>query len=163
MKEKGDEAVRRFTLQFDKAEINDLQVSEKEIDNAENFLSDELKQAINIAKTNIEKFHSAQLGSTEFVETMPGVQCWRKMVAIEKVGLYIPGGTAPLFSTILMLGVPAKLAGCKQIILCSPPDTRGKIKPTHFIYSENYWCYKNFQSGGCAGHCSDELWNRIYS
>src|SRR5213078_3754290 len=95
----------------------------------ENFLADDLKQAIVTAKNNIEKFHAAQLTRKEFVETMPGVRCWRKMVAIEKVGLYIPGGTAPLFSTILMLGVPAKLAGCKQIILCSPPDTEGKLNP----------------------------------
>jgi histidinol dehydrogenase len=148
VKEKGDEAVRKFTLQFDKADINDLRVSEKEIDDAENFLSTELKQAINIAKNNVEKFHSAQLGSTEFVETMPGVRCWRKAVAIEKVGLYIPGGTAPLFSTILMLGVPAKLAGCKQIILCSPPDKEGKLNAAILFTAKLVGVTKIFRVGG---------------
>src|SRR6266487_4461060 len=148
VKDKGDEAVRKFTLQFDKADINDLRVSEKEIEDAENFLSTELKQAINIAKNNVEKFHSAQLGSTEFVETMPGVRCWRKAVAIEKVGLYVPGGTAPLFSTILMLGVPAKLAGCKQIILCSPPDTEGKLNAAILFTAKLVGITKIFRVGG---------------
>ena len=148
VKDKGDEAVRRFTLQFDKADIGDLQISDKEINDAEDFLSDELKQAIATAKNNIEMFHRAQLGSTEFVETMPGVQCWRKMVAIEKVGLYIPGGTAPLFSTVLMLGVPAKLAGCKQIILCSPPDTGGKLNPLILFTAKLIGITKIFRVGG---------------
>src|SRR5438045_3858949 len=107
VKHDGDDAVRKFTLQFDKAELNDLQISDAEVDDAENFLAEELKQAILTAKNNIEKFHMVQLRHTESVETMPGVQCWRKSVAIERVSLYIPGGTAPLFSTILMLGVPA--------------------------------------------------------
>ena len=148
VKDKGDEAVRRFTLQFDKADIGDLQISDEEINDAEDFLSDELKQAIATAKNNIEMFHRAQLGSTEFVETMPGVQCWRKMVAIEKVGLYIPGGTAPLFSTVLMLGVPAKLAGCKQIILCSPPDTGGKLNPLILFTAKLIGITKIFRVGG---------------
>jgi len=130
VKQNGDEAVRKFTSQFDKVDLSDLRVSEREIDEAENILGDDLKQAIVTAKNNIEKFHAAQLTRKEFVETMPGVRCWRKMVAIEKVGLYIPGGTAPLFSTILMLGVPAKLAGCKQIILASPPVLSASGKPT---------------------------------
>src|SRR5438552_2514175 len=148
VEENGDEAVRRFTLQFDKADINDLRVADKDIDLAEKFLNDELKQAIITAKNNIEKFHQAQLGSTEFVETMPGVQCWRKMVAIEKVGLYIPGGTAPLFSTILMLGVPAKLAGCRQIILCSPPDAEGKLNPVILFTAKLIGVTKIFRVGG---------------
>src|SRR5262245_43746775 len=101
VKTNGDEAVRKFTLQFDKANINDLSVSDREIDEAAQSLSTELKQAIATAKNNIEKFHAAQLEKIEFVETMPGVQCWRRSTPIEKIGLYIPGGSAPLFSTIL--------------------------------------------------------------
>src|SRR5258708_8313025 len=127
VKTNGDEAVKKFTLQFDKGVVDDLKVGDEEIEEAEKGLPGELKRAIVTAKNNIEKFHAAQLKGTEFVETMPGVQCWRKTVAIEKPGLYIPGGTAPLFSTILMLGVPAKLAGCRQIFLCSPPDAEGKL------------------------------------
>jgi len=129
VKHGGDEAVRKFTLQFDKTELTDLQVTDAEIDDAENLLTEELKQAILLAKGNIEKFHGAQLRHVESVQTMPGVKCWRRSVAIERVGLYIPGGTAPLFSTILMLGIPAALAGCKQVVLCSPPDTDGKLHP----------------------------------
>ncbi len=148
VKANGDEAVRKFTLQFDKASIDNLRVRDEEITNAEKFLSNELKQAIVTAKNNIEKFHAAQLKSVEFVETMPGVQCWRKMVAIEKVGLYIPGGTAPLFSTILMLAIPAKLAGCKEIILCSPPDTQGKLNPAILFTAKLVGITKIFRAGG---------------
>ncbi|HEV8282857.1 MAG TPA: histidinol dehydrogenase [Chitinophagaceae bacterium] len=148
VKEKGDEAVRRFTLQFDKADIQQLRVSDKEMDEAEKFLTDELKQSIVIAKNNIEKFHKAQLKNTEFVETMPGVECWRKSTAIEKVGLYIPGGTAPLFSTILMLGIPAKLVGCRQIILCSPPDTGGKLNNAILFTAKLVGITKIFRVGG---------------
>lgn len=148
VKEKGDEAVKKFTLQFDKADINDLRIGENEIDEAENFLSTELKQAIVRAKGNIETFHRAQLRPGEFVETMPGVECWRKTVPIEKVGLYIPGGTAPLFSTILMLGIPAKLAGCKQIILCSPPDTEGKLNAAILFTAKLVGVTKIFRAGG---------------
>ena len=125
----GDEAVRKFTLQFDKADISELRVSDAEIDQAGRSLPAELKQAITTAKNNIEKFHAAQLKEIEFVETMPGVQCWRRSTPIEKVGLYIPGGSAPLFSTILMLAIPARLAGCQEIILCSPPNTAGQLNP----------------------------------
>ena len=148
VKSGGDEAVRKFTLQFDKADISDVRVSDKEIDEAEKVLSDELKQAIRVAKNNIEKFHAAQLASTEFVEVMPGVQCWRKSVPIEKVGLYIPGGTAPLFSTILMLGIPAKLAGCKEIILCSPPNTEGKLNAAILFTAKLIGVTKIFKTGG---------------
>jgi histidinol dehydrogenase len=148
VKEKGDEAARKFTLQFDKVEINDLHVSDKEIEDAERLLSDELKRAIITAKNNIEKFHSVQIKDTEFVETMPGVQCWRKSVAIEKIGLYIPGGTAPLFSTILMLAIPAKLAGCKQIILCSPPDIAGKLNAAILFTAKLVGITKIFRVGG---------------
>src|SRR5688572_12451445 len=119
VKQKGDAAVKKFTQQFDKTTINKLMVAEGEFMTAQQTLDAKLKAAILSAKVNIETFHKLQLTAPEVVETMPGVRCWRKNVAIEKVGLYIPGGTAPLFSTILMLGIPAKLAGCREIILCS--------------------------------------------
>lgn len=127
VKNDGDAALRRFTWDFDGVEINELAVSEDEFAEAQNRLPEELKAAIQIAKSNIEKFHAAQREEISRIETTPGVLCWRKSVAIEKVGLYVPAGTAPLFSTVLMLGVPARLAGCKEIILCSPPDENGKI------------------------------------
>ena len=144
----GDEAVRKFTLQFDKADISELRVSEIEIDQAGRSLPEELKQAILTAKNNIEKFHAAQLREIEFVETMPGVQCWRRSTAIEKVGLYIPGGSAPLFSTILMLATPARLAGCKEIILCSPPSTEGKLNSAILFTAKLAGITKVFRVGG---------------
>lgn len=125
----GDKAVKKFTKEFDAVSVRNLQVSEKEIKDAAGLLSEELKTAILTAKKNIEKFHAAQLSAPEVIETMPGIKCWRNSVAIEKVGLYIPGGTAPLFSTVLMLAIPAQLAGCKQIVLCTPPQQDGKIHP----------------------------------
>ena len=127
--ENGDRAVIKYTRQFDQTSLKDLKVSGKEMKEAGNKLTTELKEAIMLAKDNIEKFHKAQQTKTLTIETMPGVTCWQKSVAIEKVGLYIPGGTAPLFSTVLMLAVPAKIAGCKEIILCSPPDKDGKLHP----------------------------------
>jgi histidinol dehydrogenase len=148
VREKGDESIKKFTLQFDKVAIDDLQVSETEINEAEIFLDKELKQAIFLAKQNIEKFHALQLKTEEAIETLPGVTCWRKMVAIEKVGLYIPGGTAPLFSTVLMLGIPAQLAGCDEIILCSPPDTNGKLNPTILFTAKLVGIKKIFRIGG---------------
>ncbi|MFN7115234.1 MAG: histidinol dehydrogenase [Saprospiraceae bacterium] len=144
----GDTAVKRFTTQFDKVEIENLQVSAAEIQEATESLDADLKQAIQIAKNNIEKFHSQQKQGVEVVETMPGVRCWRKSVGIEKVGLYIPGGTAPLFSTVLMLGVPAKLAGCKEIILCSPPNKEGKIHPAILYTANLVGVTKIFKAGG---------------
>ena len=148
VKQGGDAAVRKFTLQFDKADIDDLRVTDKEIDDSEKSITEELKQAISVAKTNIEKFHRAQVRTDEFVETMPGVQCWRKMVAIEKVGVYIPGGTAPLFSTILMLAIPAALAGCKQIVLCSPPRADGTLHPAILFTAKLVGLTKIFRVGG---------------
>ena len=148
VKEKGDDAVRKFTLQFDKAVVDDLRVSDKEVQEAENLLAPELKKAIISAKKNIEKFHAAQLKTEDVIETAPGVHCWRKAVAIEKVGLYIPGGTAPLFSTILMLGVPAKLAGCREIILCSPPDTEGKLNAAILFAAKVVGIPKIYRTGG---------------
>jgi len=144
----GDEAVRKFTLQFDKADISELRVSEIEIDQAGRSLPEELKQAILTAKNNIEKFHAAQLKEIEFVETMPGVQCWRRSTPIEKVGLYIPGGSAPLFSTILMLAIPARLAGCREIILCSPPSTEGKLNSAILFTAKLAGITKVFRVGG---------------
>lgn len=129
IKQEGDEAVSRYTRQFDQVDLEHMDVSRAECIAAEALLSDELKKAIQTAKENIEKFHARQKTTVERVETMPGVNCWRKSVGIEKVGLYIPGGTAPLFSTVLMLAVPAKLAGCKEIVLCSPPGKDGNIHP----------------------------------
>ena len=129
IKANGQTAVKKYTLQFDKIEIENVLVSETEFNEAEKLISNDLKNAIQLAKNNIEIFHQAQKEEIKIIETMPGVTCWRKSIAIQKVGLYIPGGTAPLFSTILMLGIPAKLAGCEQIILCTPPNENGTIHP----------------------------------
>ena len=148
VKANGDEAVRKFTLQFDKAEINALRVSDTEIDEAGRSLSSELKDAIGTAKNNIEKFHAAQLKEIDFVETMRGVLCWRRSIPIEKIGLYIPGGSAPLFSTILMLAVPAGLAGCKEIILCSPPNIEGKLNAAILFTAKLAGITKIFRIGG---------------
>jgi histidinol dehydrogenase len=129
VKLRGDEAVREYTKRFDKAELKDFVVSAGEIEAAENLLGKELKSAIELAKNNIEKFHRSQVQEEKVAEVMPGVRCWREFRAIEKVGLYIPGGTAPLFSTVLMLAVPAQIAGCKQVSLFTPPSADGKIHP----------------------------------
>ncbi len=125
----GDAALKKFTLQFDRVSINEFKVTAEKIAAAENLISAGLKTAIQLAKVNIEVFHHSQIQKVERIETMPGVWCWRKSVGIEKVGIYIPGGSAPLFSTVLMLGVPAKMAGCKEIILCTPPNEQGEIHP----------------------------------
>jgi histidinol dehydrogenase len=148
VKQQGDAAVKKFTQQFDKAAIDNLVVTEEELRSAQESLDAKLKAAILSAKVNIETFHKTQLTTPEVIETMPGVQCWRKSVAIEKVGLYIPGGTAPLFSTILMLGIPAKLAGCKEIILCSPPDANGKLHPAILFAARAVGITQVFKAGG---------------
>jgi histidinol dehydrogenase len=148
VKNSGDEALREITLQFDKVELNSLQVPEAEINAAPNSLSAELKNAIEKAAANIKKFHAAQRRETLKVETMPGVSCWRKSVAIDRVGIYIPGGTAPLFSTVLMLGIPAKLAGCGEIVLCTPPDKTGKINPAILYAAAHVGVTKIFRIGG---------------
>lgn len=129
VKIEGDKALKDFTLVHDKVDINQFQLNTEQIAAAENELTPSLKTAIQLAKVNIEVFHKSQIQQVERIETMPGVWCWRKSVGIEKVGIYIPGGTAPLFSTVLMLGIPAKMAGCKEIILCSPPNESGTIHP----------------------------------
>jgi len=143
-----DEAVKKFTAKFDKVDINETLVSDSEFEEAEKLCGPELKAAIQLAKTNIEKFHSSQKEDIKYIETILGVKCWRKSIGIEKVGLYIPGGTAPLFSTILMLGIPAKLAGCKEIILCSPPNLKGKIDPTIVYTAKLVGVTKLFKIGG---------------
>lgn len=125
----SDAALKKYTLLFDQVAVHSLKVSEKKLSVSKNNISKELKAAIQLAKKNIETFHSAQKENIKVIETSKGVKCWRESRAIEKVGIYIPGGSAPLFSTILMLGVPAKLAGCSEIILCTPPDREGKINP----------------------------------
>ncbi len=147
----GQSAVKKYTLQFDKAEIENVLVSVDEFLAAENLISEELKQAIQLAKKNIETFHSAQKEDVKTIETMSGVKCWRKSIAIQKVGLYIPGGTAPLFSTILMLGIPAKLAGCAEIILCTPPDSNGNINPAILYTANLIGITKVFKIGGVQG------------
>ncbi|MDG1383902.1 MAG: histidinol dehydrogenase [Flavobacteriaceae bacterium] len=127
VKQDGDSAIARYTKQFDKVELDSIVVSQKEIDDATAAVSEDLKTAIQQAKSNIEVFHNAQKTTKVDVETQPGVRCWQEKRPIENVGLYIPGGTAPLFSTVLMLAVPAKIAGCKNIVLCSPPNAEGSI------------------------------------
>lgn len=131
-----DQALINFTEEFDKVRISYLEVSTEEIEEAKNLISEELKQAIQLAATNIEKFHKAQREEIKMIETTKGVNCWRESRGIENVGIYIPGGTAPLFSTTLMLGIPAKLAGCDNIILCTPPNKEGKIHPA-ILYTAN--------------------------
>ena len=148
VKASGDDALRRFTTMFDKVLVQELTVGPEEIQAAAEQLSSELKEAIQTAKENITRFHAAQLRQEEAVETMPGIRCWRKMVPIEKVGLYIPGGTAPLFSTLLMLGVPAQLAGSSEIILCTPPGKDGQIHPAILYTAQLTGITRIFKVGG---------------
>ena len=148
VKSKGDKAIRKYTKEFDGVKLKNLAVSRKEIEAAEKFLPQELKDAIQHAKSNIEKFHAAQLEEIKVVETMPGINCWRKSVAIEKVGIYIPGGSAALFSTVLMLAIPAAIAGCREIILCSPPSKEGTIAPAILYTAALCGVTKIFKAGG---------------
>ncbi|MEP7144067.1 MAG: histidinol dehydrogenase [Ferruginibacter sp.] len=145
----GDEAVKKYAAQFDKAELDELEVSEAEIKEAVSMVSDELKAAIQVAKNNIEKFHLSQAQEVVQIETTQGVICWRKSIAIQKVGLYIPGGTAPLFSTLLMLAIPAVLAGCKEIMVCTPCDKNGKVNPV-ILYVAQLTGLKNIYKIGGA-------------
>lgn len=144
----GDKAVRDYELQFDKATLTDLQVSQAEMKEAETLVSDELKQALQVAKQNIATFHAAQKHNLPKVTTTAGVTCWQKAVAIEKVGLYVPGGTAPLFSTVLMLAIPAQIAGCQEIVLCTPPNAAGKINPIILYAAQLSGVSKVFKIGG---------------
>ena len=148
VKKDGDDALRALTLKYDAISLSSLEVSKEEMIEAETAVSLELKQAINLAAVNIEKFHAIQKETVVEVETMEGVICWRKSVGIEKVGLYIPGGTAPLFSTVLMLGIPAKIAGCKEVILCTPPDKNGKVNAAILYAANLVGITKIFKVGG---------------
>jgi histidinol dehydrogenase len=144
----GDAAVKEFELKFDKVKLDSLAVTEVELDEAEKLVSEELKDALKLAHANIEKFHAAQKFVGEKVESAPGVVCWQKSVPIETVGLYIPGGTAPLFSTVLMLATPAKIAGCQEIVLCTPPNKEGKVHPAILMAAKVAGVSKIFKAGG---------------
>ena len=148
VKTKGDKAVRKFTNDFDGVKLKKLTASEKEIKGAEKLLPQELKNAIQQAKSNIEKFHSSQSEEIKVIETMPGIHCWRRSIGIEKVGFYIPGGSAPLFSTVLMLAIPGTIAGCKEIILCTPPSKNGSINPAILYAADLCGITKIFKAGG---------------
>lgn len=148
VKAEGDRAVIDYEEKFDKAILTSLAVTNEELAEAETLVSDELKAAIRLAKQNIESFHAAQRFEGKKVETQLGVTCWQKAVAIEKVGLYIPGGTAPLFSTVLMLAVPAKIAGCKEIVLCTPPGKDGKVHPAVLFAASVAGVNRIFKAGG---------------
>jgi histidinol dehydrogenase len=147
VREKGDEAVKSYTLSFDQVELTSFTINMEQINQIAATLNSSVKKAIDVAFVNIEKFHQTQFQKVEKIETMPGVWCWRKSVGIEKVGIYIPGGTAPLFSTVLMLGIPAKLAGCKEIVLCTPPNKDGSIHPA-IAYAAQLIGIKNMYSIG---------------
>lgn len=144
----GDEAVKEYEHTFDKVQLDSLAVTEDEMDEAERLVSPELRAALEQAHSNIAKFHSAQLFEGKKIETSPGVVCWQKAVAIEKVGLYIPGGTAPLFSTVLMLATPARIAGCKEIVLCTPPGKDGKVHPAILVAARVAGVNRIFKAGG---------------
>ncbi|PKF76002.1 histidinol dehydrogenase [Chryseobacterium sp. PMSZPI] len=144
----GDKALIDFNRKFDKANTKSIKVAEIEIENAINQINEDLKQAIQQARENISKFHATQNTEVQKIETTKGVICWRENRAIEKVGIYIPGGTAPLFSTVLMLAIPANLAGCKEIILCTPPDKNGNINPAILYAAKLCGISKIFKTGG---------------
>lgn len=144
----SDEAVRRCELRFDGVSLQSLAVTEGEIENAVRSVDAELKEAIELAHSNIERFHMAQRTTEHKVETMPGVSCWQKSVAIQKVGLYVPGGTAPLFSTVLMLATPARIAGCEDIVLCTPPDKNGNVNPAILVAAKTAGVDKIYKIGG---------------
>ena len=145
---RGDEAVKEYEERFDHAVLTSLAVTEAEIDEAERLVSEELKAAIVLAHENIHQFHAAQKFEGHKIQTREGVTCWQKSVAIEKVGLYIPGGTAPLFSTVLMLATPAKIAGCREIVLCTPPNREGKVNPAILVAARVAGVSKIFKAGG---------------
>lgn len=144
----GDKAVKAYELKFDHAQLDSLQVSEKEMKEGRKLVSKDLEEAIRLAHYNIRLFHRSQRFNSKKVETGPGVKCWQKSVAIERVGLYIPGGTAPLFSTVLMLATPAKIAGCKEIVLCTPPNSEGKVNPAILLAAKTAGVSKIFKVGG---------------
>ena len=148
VKSRGDIAVREYTKQFDQVDLESIEVTKEEIAEAEKLVSVNLKQAIEMARRNIWKFHSEQQQELPEIQTSPGVYCWQKAIAIEKVGLYVPGGTAPLFSTVLMLGIPAQIAECNQVILCTPPNKEGKIHPAVLYAAKVAGIHRIFKIGG---------------
>ena len=148
IRQRGDEAVKGYELKFDHVDLDSLAVSDDEMAEAEGKISKQLREAIELAHENIQKFHESQRFRSKKVETQPGVVCWQKSVAIEKVGLYIPGGTAPLFSTVLMLATPAKIAGCKEIVLCTPPDRQGCVNPAILVAAHVAGVNRIFKIGG---------------
>ena len=145
---RGDNAIRSYTELLDGVKVKKLAVTEKEIQEADKLVSEELKNAIRLAASNIRKFHEAQVNRAGIIEMMPGVECWSRSVPIERVGLYIPAGTAPLFSSLLMLGIPATIAGCDQIVLCTPPDKEGKVHPAILFSAALIGITKIFKCGG---------------
>lgn len=147
VKQRGDAAITDYTKQF-QGYVGDLVITNEAIENAEHIISDKLKGAIQVAAKNIERFHATQITTVEKIETMPGITCWRKSLGIERVGLYIPGGTAPLFSTVLMLGIPAKMAGCKEIILCTPCNENGEVHPAILYCAKVVGINKIYKIGG---------------
>ena len=148
IKARGDEAVKEYELKFDRVQLESLSVSQAEMDEAETLVDDDLKAAIQLAHDNIKTFHESEKFVGQKVSTQPGVTCWQKSVAIEKVGLYIPGGTAPLFSTVLMLATPAKIAGCRDIVLCTPPNREGKVNPAILVAARIAGVSHIFKAGG---------------
>ncbi len=148
IKREGDKAVKKYCELYDNVVLSSLSVLDDELSNLDTLISNELKQAIQLAYDNITKFHVSQLNNCVQIETSPGVKCWNKLLPIEKVGLYIPGGTAPLFSTILMLAIPAKLAGCQEIILCTPPNKNGSVHPAILYAAKLTGVNKIYKIGG---------------
>ena len=148
IKARGDEAVKEYELKFDRVQLDTLAVSQAEMDEAETLVDAELKAAIQLAHDNIKTFHESEVFVGHKVNTQPGVTCWQKSVAIDKVGLYIPGGTAPLFSTVLMLATPAKIAGCREIVLCTPPNREGKVNPAILVAARIAGVSHIFKAGG---------------
>ena len=148
IEKEGDRAVKKYSQLFDRVDLDFFSVSDKEIHEAKKGVNDDLQKAIQVAKNNIEKFHASQQETKRVIETTKGVKCWRESRAINKVGIYVPGGSAPLFSTVLMLGIPAKWAGCKEIVLCSPPDRMGKIHPAILFAAHLVGVTKVFAVGG---------------
>lgn len=148
IRENGDEAVKRYEEKFDHVRLSSLAVNEAEIDEAMTLISPELKSSLELAHHNIAVFHESQLFEGKKIETAKGVTCWQKSIPIEKVGLYIPGGTAPLFSTVLMLATPAKIAGCREIVLCTPPNREGKVNPAILAAAKIAGVSKIYKAGG---------------
>ena len=148
VRQRGDEAVKEYELKFDKAQLDQLAVTEKEMDEAEMLVNNDLRDAIILAHHNIKVFHVSQRFVGQKIKTQEGVNCWQKSVGIERVGLYIPGGTAPLFSTVLMLATPAKIAGCKEIVLCTPPNSEDKVNPAILVAARIAGVSKIFKAGG---------------